>query len=115
MDFLDNGFFKITKRGLILSGIFLVCVIVLTVSLKKSESKMDSKAELVIENLTERGYSVKKVETKLTYNEVGFTAGLYQYQFTVTYEDKTKEVWYYYGYVDINEETVKNIYKKEEE
>lgn len=114
MEFLDDGFFKLTKRGMILSGIFLVCIIVLSVSLKKSESKMDSKAELVVENLTERGYSVKKAETKFTYNEVGFTAGLYQYQFTVTYEDKTKEVWCYKEYTDINEETVKNIYKKEE-
>ena len=105
---------KLRKLTLILSGIFLVCVIVLTISLKKSESKLDSKAELVIENLTERGYSVKKAETKFTYNEIGFTAGLYQYQFTVTYEDKTKEVWYYKEYTDINEETVKNIYKKEE-
>lgn len=115
MDFLDERFFKAVKWGMILSSIFLVCVIVLTINLKKSESKMDSKAELVIENLTERGYSVKKVETHLTYNKIGFTAGLYQYQFVITYEDKTKEVWYYKEYIDINEETVKNIYKKEEE
>ena len=49
-------------------------------------------------------------EFKVTYVSKAKNNGKPYFRLYYSYEDKSKEVWYYYGYVDINEETIKVIY-----